>query len=607
MRFENGGRLCEDLDDLPILDNAKYLYLDFETTSGGNPDIDALNVWRNCYIAGICVTADDHEEAWYIPIGHNTGGNLPWKEVYEWLVRMVNSCEVWVNQNVKYDMHVFTNNTGALVECKVYCTLTQAKILNSDRMQYSLDILARDWLGKDITHHADTMKPYLYKNKDYGWIPVDIMAHYGTDDVLVTRELHKYILANMPEESQGVCETENEMTMLLYHAEREGMNIDVNQVRIAQLQTLTRMTEIDAELETLVGYAINASSNEDCFDVICIRFGLPVIEWTDAGSPSFDKKALKSYLAFPNAPKEILKLILEYRKLSTFNSVFLTTYLDLQIDGVLHPTYNQTVRTGRMSCSKPNMQQLMPEAKALVVPEEGYVLITADYAQIEYRLIVHYIKDPDAIAAYQQNPDTDYHVWVAALCNIKRKPAKTVNFLMGYGGGKAKLLGALSVDADLIADIDASDEKEFARLARMKAEEVYNTYHAALPGLRITTRQAENLCRSRGYVRNLYGRRRHLPREHARKAFNTINQSSAADLMKERCVALWKAGFIVIGSIHDEIVIKMRIEDWCEDKRREIAAIMEKPSVPLRVPIRVSIGSSTKSWLDASENSKPVS
>lgn len=605
MRFPNGGRLCETLDDLPILTGSKYLYLDFETTSG-DPKLDSLNTWRNCFIAGVCVTADDHKDSWYIPIGHRRGGNLDYEPVYKWLEDTVNSCGTWVNHNIKYDMHVFSNNLGVEVSCNVLDTLARAKIIDSDRMRYGLDHLSRDWLANDISHHEKQMRPYLKGNKDFGQIPADVMAYYGTDDVIVTRDLHRYIQERTPSDCNVVCDIEDSVTKALYHIERSGMNIDVRATEITQLKTLHRMSLIDAELEAILGFSIKANSDADCFDVICNMHGLPVIAFTDNGSPSFDKHALKSYMSYPNAPVDVLKLMLEYRRLGTFNGTFLSTYLDLHIDGVLHPSYNQTVRTGRMSCMKPNMQQLMPEAKALIVPREGHVLLSCDYSQIEYRTIVHYIRDPDAIEAYGKNPDQDYHQWVADLCGIKRRPAKTVNFLMGYGGGKARLIGALSVDPDVVESIKTNDPHEFKRLAEARGNDIYNTYHARLPGLKLTSRQAEQLCRQRGYVRNLYGRRRHLPADHARKAFNTANQSSAADLMKERLVAVMKAGYEVIGAVHDELIITMPKEQYTEDTRIDIARILESPSIDLRVPVRVGIGASSTSWLEASGNSEPV-
>ena len=610
MRFPNGGRLCLDLDDLPILDGCAELFLDFETTSA-NMKVPSLNVWHSCYIAGICVTADDFEESWYVPIGHNTGGNLPWEPVYAWLTRLVNSCKTWINHNVKYDMHVFSNNTGHPVLCDVVDTLTQAKLVDSDRMHYALDHLSLDWLGEDISHHAQAMKPYTDKNKDYGWIPADIMGYYGCDDVLTTRKLHRYITKKLPEQCQWISKLENKVTTRIYATERSGMNIDQEEVAVTQYKTIQRLVEIDQALDDKLGYPIKPGSNPDCFDVLCNRYGLPVIAWTDdkpgqPGSPSFDKHALKAYKQYPNAPIDVLDLILEARRLGTLNGVFLETYRNLNVNSVLHPSYKQTIRTGRLSCAMPNMQQLMPEAKQLIRPRKGHVLVSCDYSQIEFRLIVHYLRDPDAIAAYHADPDTDYHVWVAELCSITRKPAKTVNFLMGYGGGKARLLQSLATDPDLIASIHAETPKEFERLATYRAEEIYNTYHAKLPALRIRTREAETICRTRGYVKNLYGRHRHLPVTHARKAFNSLNQSSAADLMKERWVAIAEAGYEVIGSVHDELVLTMPQEQYCEAERCKIAAILESPIADIRVPIRVGVGASADNWLEASKDSKPV-
>lgn len=603
MMYENGGKLCTDLDDLPNLTNCKELFLDFETTSAHYQKM-SVNPWHNCYIAGAAVTVDDCQKAWYVPVGHNKGGNLPWQPVYKWLEDIVSTCGVWKNHNIKYDMHVFSNGTGKEVKCKVKCTLAQAKLLNSDRFRYGLDHLSKDWLGKDISFHADRMKPYLTGNKDYGAIPADIMGHYATDDVFTGRKLDKYIDSNMPDECRLVERIEDDVTMCLYRMERAGMPINVPKVQETQMKTLQRMMEISEELDRVIGYSINPVADSDCFDLICNKHGLPVIAWTDSGNPSFDKHALRSYCNYPGAPKACLELMLEYRRLSTFNGTFLTAYLDLRCGNILHPNYNQMVRTGRMSCSLPNMQQLMPEAKELIETDDDHVIVSADYSQIEYRFIAHYIKDVDTIEAYLRNPDQDYHEWIAELCGIKRKPAKTVNFLMGFGGGKALLMSKLSVDPDVIGSIDTTDLHEFKRLAGVRAEAIYNTYHGKLPTLRTTTRTAENLCRSRGYVKNIYGRRRHLPQEVARKAFNSVVQSSAADLMKERMVELAKE-FNVIGSVHDDLVMLMPRSEYTEATRCRIAEILETPSVELRLPIRVSVGAG-KTWAEASENSSPV-
>jgi DNA polymerase I-like protein with 3'-5' exonuclease and polymerase domains len=136
---------------------------------------------------------------------------------------------------------------------------------------------------------------------------------------------------------------------------------------------------------------------------------------------------------------------------------------------------------------------------------------------------------------------------------------------------------------------------------------IYETYHAKLPGLKRTARQAEELCRQRGYVKNIHGRRRHLPNDWAHKAFNTVNQSSAADIMKERLVALHRADLLdLIGVVHDEIIGVIHKDAYDELLKVKVATILESPSASLRVPLRIGFGLSSDNWLAASDNSAPV-
>jgi DNA polymerase-1 len=308
--------------------------------------------------------------------------------------------------------------------------------------------------------------------------------------------------------------------------------------------------------------------------------------------------------------------MLEYRKLHTFTSLFTKPFRLLHINGLLHSSYKQTVKTGRMACSTPNMQQCMSWAKELIVCDEDEVIISADYSQIEFRVIVHYIQDAAAIAAYAADPFTDFHEWVAKVCNIHRKPAKTVNFLMGYGGGESRLVNQLMQVVELVGGIleavekldlpDSEKKKRFAELAKLRGTEVYNTYHETLPGLKRTSRVACNRVYDRGYCVNKYGRRRHLPPQVAWRAFNTVCQGTAADLMKERLVALWKwlkkdhPEFQLIGVVHDEVVIRGPKALVTDNMLDQICFILEDISVQLRVPIRTSLGVSESNWLDAS-------
>ncbi len=618
--FPNGGILIEPGDELPELD-WECVYLDFETTSG-DPKLSSVNPWRDCFIAGIAV-CDRTSPAYYIPVGHYHGGNVDGQLVADWLERGMSQCRTWCNQNVKYDAHVLKNCCDVEPPPVLACTLTRAKLIDTDRMYkggYSLDALAKAYLHEDIRPFEAALAPYKRKNKDYGRIPVDVLGEYACQDALTTRRLDHWQRANCPDQLRRVWDTETELTRILYEIEQRGMRVDPLQLQVKELQLTHRMLTLEQELHDLIGWHVRPHTNEDCFDVLCNKYGLPVFAYTEKGEPSFDKHALKKYLQHPYAPKEIVQRLLEYRKLHTLNGLFVTKFQKLHVNGIIHSIYNQVLRTGRMSCKDPNSQQNSKDAKALFLPRPGMAFMSVDYSQIEFRTIVHYIQDEDAIHAYNEDPDTDFHQWVANVCKIKRKPAKTVNFMMGFGGGKEKTVTVLSNEMDVVADVSGALDKliaegkltedqrmdAFAVMCRKRAEFVYDTYHNNLPTLKSTSRRCARACAARGYVFNVHGRRRHIPRDKSHIAFNAINQGEAADIMKERMVALRRVlpdDVHMIASVHDEVLLEGPVATLCSLQFvARVVECMETLETPLRVPVRVSVGVSTVSWRDASDD-----
>lgn len=511
--FPNGGRMLEPGDDLPPLAGAETVYVDLETTSK-DPRLDALNPWHHSWVAGVAVTADDCPRAWYLPLAHGAGRMLNRGLVRDWLRDVFAQAKRWVNHNVKYDAHVLANDLGVAPELDYVCTLTLAKIIDSDRIVrggYGLDALALAWLREDISAYEEALQPYLTRCKDYGAVPADVMAPYACQDVLSTRRLHRYEEAQCPEECRRVWDTEVELTRVLIDVERVGMYVDPQDLRKTELLNYVKMTRIEERLEQLVGRAFRPHVNEDCFDVLCNQYGLPILGKTDKGDPSFDKHAMSAYSAHPDAPQDVVSLIMEYRHLNTLNNFFVTKYQELHVDRVLHPSYNQTVRTGRMSCRDPNAQQLSSDAKRLIVPRPGNVICSSDYSQIEFRIIVHYIRDEACTAAYLENPDTDFHQWVADMIPMPRRPAKNVNFMMGYGGGRSKCVAMLAANKDVVGGLLAKVEElvaagrvkpeqrrqAFDVLCNRKASAVYDKYHETLPGLKRTAADAARVCQRR--------------------------------------------------------------------------------------------------------------
>ena len=243
---------------------------------------------------------------------------------------------------------------------------------------YGLDVLSNDWLGEDISKYYEAVRRYTNSTKDWGECPSDIMAEYGCQDVLTERRLHKYILARMPEDCKHIWEIEIATTKTLYEAERWGSYIIPQELQIKELMNLNRMSQLERKLSKIVGQSFRPHVNEDCYEVLCGKYGLPVLGVTDTGNPSFDKEALRMYQVHPLSPmiryneelkqhtSEFIDYIIEYRKLNTLTNFFVNPYQTMHIENILHPTYNQLLQTGRMSCSEPNMQQLDKSNKDLI-------------------------------------------------------------------------------------------------------------------------------------------------------------------------------------------------------------------------------------------------
>lgn len=625
---ENGVHIVEHEDELPYeLIGSEDIFVDVETKSGDKKK-KATNPYHHCWIAGICLTTNRTTKAYYIPVGHYQGRNIAVDKVQDFMNQLIYRAKRWINHNIKFDAHVIDLCLKIDHDhVQLVCTQTLAKIIDSDRKYkggYSLDILSEHWLGHDISRYEKALKPYLQDNNDYGAIPIDILGEYGGQDVITNKRLWKYIDQMCPDQCRQVWDMEIELTRCLFEMEQTGMLVNKDALQVVQLKTLAKMYEIDERIEKRVGRIIRPHVNDDVYQVLCGQHGLPVLERTPetekggGGNPSFNKATLKNYKVVPGAPIDLIDDLIAYRSLHTFESLFLTSFLKYATeDNRVHCSYNQSVATGRMSCKAPNFQQANKAAKELILCDPDYVILDLDYSQIEFRTIVHYIQDQPCIEAYLKDPDTDFHQWVADEVKIHRKPAKTVNFLMGYGGGEDLLVENLVGISELVDPIyqevmrlvdEGKIQKDmvettFQYLATARGKEVYDSYHARLPGLKQTSRDAMNAAKARGYVFNLAGRRRHLPAAVAHIAFNTINQSSAADIQKERTIAVWKyckpRGIKLAASVHDNTVFFVPKELATYQTRLEIAAVMENPAIKLDVPIRTAGGYSEKNWLDA--------
>jgi len=618
--FQNGGYLVQGhLPELPA--KVGTVYCDVETTSQ-DKDLAAINPWHHTWIAGIAVTWDDHPHAYYISLRHlhQCGSTISVEQARKWLQALFSRADCWCNHNVKFDAHVVFNDLGVTPPPQLKDTLNLSKIIDSDRVGakggYGIEKLSKAWLGIDIEHFKEKLKPYLVKNKDYGRIPADICGEYACEDVFTVRRLERFIEARCADQCRKVWQLEQDLTPVLFGIEQSGLRVDPMQLKVTNLKVVSQMLALDEKICERAGVAFKPDYGPDCAAVLCGKLGYPVIQQTETGAASMAKDVLGLYLAQPSVDVELVQWIMDYRKLSTFKGLFLDAFDRLR-DGrnFLHTLYNQTVRTGRMSAKEPNAQQFNKLAKQLVLPDdEGYSFLSADYSQVEFRLMVHYIEDGRLIKAYQRNPWLDIHQQIADDALITRKPAKTINFSIGFGQGQANTIKALCRVPEFVAEVkriareqtetDEAYERLFHHLAKKKGNKVYGDYHRMLPSLKPTSRMAERAARGRGYIFNAYGRRRHLSRERAHIAFNTLNQGTSADITKEATVRLARflpsVGMSIKALVHDEILMHGPTKVVRDPEvQREIRTIMETPSVPLRVPIRTDAGWSPVNWAQA--------
>jgi DNA polymerase-1 len=628
--------------DLP--DKISTLFLDVETTSF-NHEKSSVDIWKSCWLAGVAFTWCGEPTIYFLPIRYrdkfSEEKNNDLDLSKKFLQELLNRSSFWVNHNIKYDWHVLTRESLKPYHLTTFCTLTQAKLVQSDRYVYNEDALAAEWLNVDeVDKYKIAFSPYVSDTKDWGEVPIRFMAPYACHDIEKNRLLFHYIKENQHPDVYNISEMECKVTKCLARCEAVGLKVIPNELKVEQAKTTAEMLQIYQKIREEHGIMMRPNTNTDCYEVFHNQLGFPVVGWTEKGDPSYDKYALATLLQYPDVPKELVEDCLKYREGVSHNG-FVKAYRKHELNGRIHASYNQTVRTGRMSCKEPNMQQLNKAAKKLIHPHDGYVFLSFDFSSIEFRLLAHYLGQPDIISAYMEDPDTDFHQWVADMCSVHRKPAKNINFCMAYGGGKRKVLSMLANNAEIIKELEASSKEDFESACKLRAEEIYARYHSVLHQLRPLTRFAANRLQSRGYVKNAYGRHRHLPGKAAYRALNTIIQSTAADAMKEAVVYssplynefLADRKVEQVAYVHDEILFicpRGAIEDWYFDEKNttidessgdisyktggplnevitEITTCMLRGSKErFNVPMRISASICKDNWADAVELPKEL-
>lgn len=577
---------------LSELEHAKLIAFDTETTS--------LN-YMEANIVGISFAFMPGKAA-YIPLAHDyvdAPPQLNRESVLAQLKTMLENPAIKkIGHNIKYDFEVLANH-GIQLRGIAYDTMLESYILDSNSPNHDMDSLALKHLGWRTIHFADVAGKGA-KQITFNLVPVSAAATYAAEDADVTLQLHQVLwprLIKEPGLMSVLEEIEIPLIPVLARMERHGVLIDVAMLKNQSVELEKRLYELDQEITLLAGGRFNLNSPKQLQEILFSKLNLPILQKTPTGQPSTADPVLQELaLEYP-----LPKLIIEYRSLSKLITTY-TKKLPEQVNAKthrIHTSYNQTgTATGRLSSSEPNLQNIpvrMQEGRRIrqaFIASKGYKIISADYSQIELRIMAHISNDQGLLQAFAQN--LDIHRATAAevlgipldkVTNDERRSAKAINFGLIYGMsafGLAKQLG----------------------VARDAAQTYIDRYFARYLGVKQYMENTRAQAHQQGYVETLWGRRLYLPeinssqilrmRAAERTAINAPLQGSAADIIKRAMITLdhWlQANPInakMIMQVHDELVFEVA-ETEVDTLIDKVRTCMMNAAI-LKVPLLVSVG-----------------
>ncbi len=585
---------------LKRLVDAPLFAFDTETTS-----LDAVSA----ELVGVSFAVQPGEAA-YVPFGHNYI-NAPQQLTRELVLAKLSALledptRQKVGQNLKYDHCVLA---GYDIELRgiVFDTMLESYVLDSVANRHDMDTLALKYLG----HKTITFEEIAGKGKSqltFNQIDIDEAAQYAAEDADITLRLHHALWPKLKAEPMLrdlFAKIEIPLVPVLSRIERRGVNIDTKMLAQQSGELKNKIATLEKQIHAAAGGPFNIASPKQIQEVLYDRLKLPVLRKTPKGQPSTAENVLQELAVDYDLPQ----LILEHRALSKLKSTYTDKLPDMvnPKTGRVHTSYHQAVAaTGRLSSADPNLQNIPVRTaegrriREAFVAEPGDVILSADYSQIELRIMAHLSQDPGLLQAFDEG--ADIHRATAAevfglppkdVTDEQRRHAKAINFGLIYGMSAFGLARQLRID-------------------RSAAQEYVNLYFARYPGVKHFMDETRARAHERGYVETIFGRRLYLPEinasNHARRqyaertAINAPMQGTAADLIKIAMLMIddWiredKKALRMIMQVHDELVFEVP-ESELEQAGGAIAELMSGVA-QLTVPLVVDVGSGAN-WAQA--------
>jgi DNA polymerase I len=582
-----------DLDTwLNKLNQAELVCFDTETTS-----IDPMAA----KLVGMSFSVKSGEAA-YLPLTHDyfdAPAQLPFAETLAKIKPILENADIKkVGQNLKYDKHVLANH-GIALNGIAHDTLLQSYVLESHR-SHGMDDLAMRHLGLQTISFEEVAGKGA-KQVGFNQVTVETASEYAAEDADITLQLHENLYPQVAKDSKLdfiYSQIEMPSMEILYTIERNGVLIDANMLNSQSNEIGMKLIALENQAYELAGQPFNLGSPKQLQEILFGKLGIKPTKKTPSGAPSTDEDVLQELaLDYP-----LPKVLLEYRGLAKLKSTY-TDKLPKMINpktGRVHTSYNQAVAiTGRLASSDPNLQNIPVRTaegrrirEAFIAPQGAHI-VSADYSQIELRIMAHLSQDAGMLQAFANNEDIHrataaevFGVEKEAVDSEQRRYAKVINFGLIYGMSAFGLAQNLNIE-------------------RSAAASYIERYFARYPGVKQYMQDTRELAKAKGYVETYFGRRLWVPEINSpnvqrrngaeRAAINAPMQGTAADLIKLAMIAV--QGWLVserlqsklIMQVHDELVLEVPDSelDLVKSKLPELMQNVAKLDVPLLAEVGV--------------------
>ena len=553
---------------------------------------------------GVALAADkDH--AFYIPLLHSYPG-APAQLKKEDMVRMLSpifedGTISKMGHNLKFDILSLKKEETSL-KGTIFDTMIASYLLNPNRQNHNLEEVTLEYLSR----RKKTFTEIIGKRRSVAEVPIDEVASYAAGIAATILELKEILFNKLKEENLMRVYFDIEMPLIHVLADMEeiGVKIDIERLKHIAKELEEEIEGTQKRIYFLAGEEFNINSSKQLSKVLFQNLGFQPAKKTKTGF-STELSVLEELAASHELPREVLN----YRSLTKLKSTYVDT-LPLLVNsntGRIHTSFNQAATaTGRLSSSEPNLQNIPirgnrgKQIRETIIAEEGNLLLSADYSQVELRILAHLSQDKGLLDAFRN--DLDIHTRTASelfgvpinnITSDMRRIAKTVNFGVIYGISPFGLSETLSI-------------------SREEAKKYIEQYFDRHPGVKSYIEETLKAAKSRGYVETLFGRRRPIPElrnqnstlrlQGERLAINSPIQGTAADIIKiamiqicgifsDRCL---KAKMIL--QVHDELLFELPIGEY--DTVRDIVKEKMEKAVELSLPIKVDIGHG-KNWAEA--------